>query len=141
MCITECEENGAFMDQSALEKAINAAGGGRALAQAMGLSPMAVSNGKSAGCLLSVCLPWCEHAKVLLLHMNYGRTCQTYFHFQISTLGKQLSPSPPTEGGEPGRLEQHAKYHHSRPSFPDPKHGCLGVASLSTTELLAVTVG
>ncbi|EIU2544028.1 YdaS family helix-turn-helix protein [Pseudomonas aeruginosa] len=49
MCISECEENGAFMDQSALEKAISAAGGGRALAQAMGLSPMAVSQWKKRG--------------------------------------------------------------------------------------------
>ncbi|VZR85281.1 hypothetical protein PERCYII40_2396 [Pseudomonas aeruginosa] len=40
---------------------------------------------------------------MLLLHMNYGRTCQTYFHFQISTLGKQLSPSPPPrEGSQAG---------------------------------------
>ncbi|WP_410478835.1 transcriptional regulator [Pseudomonas sp. zfem005] len=37
------------MKQTALEKAISAVGGGRALAQALGISPMAISQWKRRG--------------------------------------------------------------------------------------------
>lgn len=38
-----------FMNQAPLEKAIKAAGGGRALAQTLGISPMAISQWKRRG--------------------------------------------------------------------------------------------